>query len=110
MIDGVKNDRPQTGHHAMNIPLTDDIERIEVLKGPGSRQYGPNAFNGAVNIITGDNIRPTARIQAMGGENGFVGNICFGGAPVSLGENTTLLNRFSVMRPGARMAIVLHRL
>lgn len=99
MIDGVKMIDPQTGHHAMNIPLTlDDIERIEVLKGPGSRQYGPNAFNGAINIITRRHIRPTARIQAMGGENGLWETSVSGGAPLSLGENTTLLNRVSVMR------------
>ena len=99
MIDGVKMIDPQTGHHAMNIPLTlDDIERIEVLKGPGSRQYGPNAFNGAINIITRRHTRPTARIQAMGGENGLWETSVSGGAPLSLGENTTLLNRASVMR------------
>lgn len=99
MIDGVKMIDPQTGHHAMNIPLTlDDIERIEVLKGPGSRQYGPNAFNGAINIITRRNTRPAARIQAMGGENGLWETSVSGGAPLSLGENTTLLNRVSVMR------------
>lgn len=99
MIDGVKMIDPQTGHHAMNIPLTpDDIERIEVLKGPGSRQYGPNAFNGAINIITRRHTRPTARLQAMGGENGLWETSVSGGAPLSLGENTTLLNRVSVMR------------
>ena len=35
------------------IPLTsDDIERIEVVLGPGSALYGPNSANGVMHIIT----------------------------------------------------------
>ncbi|MCY3868096.1 MAG: TonB-dependent receptor, partial [Gemmatimonadetes bacterium] len=35
------------------IPLTsDDIERIEIVLGPGSALYGPNSANGVMHIIT----------------------------------------------------------
>jgi outer membrane receptor for ferrienterochelin and colicins len=35
------------------LPTTDDdIERIEVVAGPGSALYGPNAANGVVHLIT----------------------------------------------------------
>ena len=35
------------------IPVTnDDIERIEVVLGPGSALYGPNSANGVMHIIT----------------------------------------------------------
>lgn len=36
-----------------NIPVVmEDIERIEVVEGPASALYGPNAISGVINIIT----------------------------------------------------------
>lgn len=53
LINGIKMSDPQTGHHAMNLPIDlENIERVEVLKGPGARIYGQNAFTGAINIVT----------------------------------------------------------
>ncbi len=53
LIDGIKTEDPQTGHHSMNmmIPL-ENIERIEIIKGPAARIFGQNAFLGAINIVT----------------------------------------------------------
>ena len=55
LIDGMKMDDAQTGHHTLNmiIPLY-LIERIEIIKGPAARIFGQNAFNGAINIVTKD--------------------------------------------------------
>ncbi len=36
---------------AQDVPL-DDIERIEVIRGPGGTIWGANAMNGVINIIT----------------------------------------------------------
>ncbi len=53
LIDGFKTEDPQTGHHTMNmmIPL-ENIERVEIIKGPAARIFGQNAFTGAINIVT----------------------------------------------------------
>ncbi len=70
MINGIKMVDPQTGHHALNIPVNlQDIERIEILKGPGARIYGQNAFSGAINIITKKHTERIATVSLSAGEN-----------------------------------------
>ncbi len=36
---------------SIDVPM-DDIEQIEVVRGPGAVMWGPNAVNGVINIIT----------------------------------------------------------
>ena len=53
LLNGIRINDPQTGHHNMNLPITFDlIQQVEVLEGGASRVYGPNAFSGAVNFQT----------------------------------------------------------
>ena len=68
MIDGVKINDPQTGHHDMDLPLTmGDVERIEILRGPASSLYGPNSFGGVINIITKRPAEKKITVNAAGG-------------------------------------------
>ncbi len=72
LLNGINITDPQTGHHNLNIPVSlSQIERIEILQGPAARVYGPNAFSGAVNIVTRQNDSPYARINLGGGSFGL---------------------------------------
>lgn len=58
LINGVATWHASTGEGAFyRIPI-EDVERIEVLRGPASVLYGTNAYSGAVNIVLK---RPEAR-------------------------------------------------
>jgi outer membrane receptor protein involved in Fe transport len=50
----------------------DDVERIEVIRGPGSALYGPNAYAGVVQVFTYEpGEGPQACASVRGGERGM---------------------------------------
>jgi iron complex outermembrane receptor protein len=73
LVDGVRMNDAQSGHHNGDIPVAlDDVERIEILYGPGSALFGADAFGGTVNVITRRSIeQPT--LLAQGGSFGLAG-------------------------------------
>ncbi|BCS33953.1 TonB-dependent receptor [Luteitalea sp. TBR-22] len=66
LIDGVRVNDPQTGHHNGDLPVAlEDIARIELLAGAGSSLHGADAVGGVINIITRrEASAPTARLAA----------------------------------------------
>src|SRR6185369_17023434 len=47
----------------------EDIDRIEVIRGPGGTIWGPNAVNGVINIITKSTSGTHGTLVAVGGGN-----------------------------------------
>lgn len=69
LLNGMNISDPQTGHHTMDIPVDlASINRVEILKGPGARLFGPNAFNGVINIITNERTADQLSVSALGGQ------------------------------------------
>src|SRR5687767_1952256 len=72
LIDGVRLNDAQTGHHNGDIPVPlDAVERIEVLHGPGSSIFGADAFGGTINVITRRDVAPASGL-IQGGSFGLV--------------------------------------
>jgi iron complex outermembrane receptor protein len=49
--------------------MLEDIERIEVIRGPGGTIWGANAVNGVINIITKSSKETQGSLAALGGGN-----------------------------------------
>jgi iron complex outermembrane receptor protein len=70
LIDGIKINDMQTGHHNLDIPLTSmDIEKIEILKQGSSSLYGPGAFSGSINIVTKKYLKKSTIMEISGGQH-----------------------------------------
>ena len=78
LLNGINITDPRTGHANLDLPVDlASITRIEVLQGTAIDHFGLNAFAGAVNIITIDNVKqkqPSSlshRISLAGGAHGY---------------------------------------
>lgn len=70
MVDGVQINDPYLGDINIENISTDNVERIEVVKGPQSPLYGSDAIAGVINIITRHGEGPT-RIHALSDAGSF---------------------------------------
>jgi len=69
--------------------VLEDIERIEVIRGPGGTLWGANAVNGVINIITKNANKTTGGQISAGGGNldHFIGSIRYG---EKIGDNAAV--------------------
>jgi iron complex outermembrane receptor protein len=73
LFNGFDITDPQTGHHSLNIPIgKSQIRSVQLLSGPGSRVLGPNAYAGAVNILTHKPKKTTYDYDLLFGDFGLV--------------------------------------
>ena len=102
LIDGVRMSDVQSAHYALDlgIPLS-AIERIEIMRGPGSALYGPNAIGGVINIVTRSasspvpGVAPSTEISVRSGSFGTLG---LGGYGARLMGRTSLTASLQVDR------------
>ncbi len=88
MVDGQPQFAGIYSHHIADFYDKEYVERIEVLRGPGSVLYGSNAMAGAINVITknphGHGVRTTISSQ-YGSYNTWLSSV----------TNTTRFGKFS---------------
>lgn len=71
LLNGIRMNDSQTGHNNMNVPVDlEDVEKIEIIKGPAARRFGQNAYAGVINIITRPTPGKRVKISAEGGDYG----------------------------------------
>lgn len=62
LIDGVPKNKIAGGSVNWHSINPDDVERIEIIKGPASSLYGNNAMGGVINVITK---KPTEKLEGL---------------------------------------------
>lgn len=96
LLDGARVNDPYTGHFLMDLPVPlSEVARVEVLRGPATALYGPDALGGVVHLITntalrngsGRDVGTSVRVDARYGQNNLYD---VGGAARTAGENTAV--------------------
>ena len=94
LIDGVRVNSNSSGEYDFSDLVTDDVERIEVLRGPQGTLYGSEAVAGVISVTTRRGEGPTRfRGEAEVGSDGY--NRVFAGVS---GGDERLDYRLSVSR------------
>ena len=85
LVDNRISSVPSLRYNAMNLISTtnDDLERVEIVSGPGSALYGPNSANGVIHMITRSPFEyPGTKISAAAGNRDILlGSLWHAGVP-----------------------------
>ena len=96
LLDGARLNDPMTGHFLMDLPVPlSEIARVEVLRGPATALYGPDALGGVVHLITKTGLRrgrmaDTGLAASAGGRYGENDLYDAGGAVRRVGARTAV--------------------
>ncbi len=99
LVDGMREESQQFGdEHGPNIDIL-DMDRIEIVRGPGSLLYGSEALGGVINVSTPELPRTADHAKTLSGKvtgNAFSNNpggataVALAGAKDNIGYRTTL--------------------
>ena len=102
LIDGVRTSSSNTGAYAWEQLPINQIERVEVVRGPRGSMYGSDAIGGVIHIITRSSPTPYARVTAGSyGTAGFDGGLGYDGenTQVSINAGYRNVDGFSTQNP-----------
>jgi iron complex outermembrane receptor protein len=72
LIDGVPQTDSRNSARVINLPIN-DVNRVEVVRGPNSALYGRTALGGVVNVLTtAPTLEPQAHFEVQGGQFGHL--------------------------------------
>ena len=71
LFDGVRLNSPFFGGYDWSVPLAAGVGRIEVVRGPFSALYGPDAVGGVVQLVPDRGRAPSVGALLEGGTNGW---------------------------------------
>jgi iron complex outermembrane receptor protein len=105
LIDGRSVYTPLFGgvYWQVQETLLEDIDRIELIRGPGGTIWGSNAVNGVINVITRHSRDSTGILVSAGG-----GNVDQGRASVRYGAARASGLSYRVYATGTRRDIAFH--
>jgi vitamin B12 transporter len=91
LVDGVPQNQPGGTYFFSNL-TTDNVDRIEIVQGPGSVLYGSDAMTGVIQIFTRKGSGPSRiTAEALGGSFGsFIGSAGARGGSATASYSATL--------------------
>ena len=85
LIDGVRASSSNTGAYVWEQLPLNQVERVEIVRGPRGSIYGSDSIGGVIHVITRSSPKPYARITG-----GSYGTAAFDGGLGYEGENTRI--------------------